>query len=112
MYFAPLPPAAVAVAPTSTANVNTPATASNSTFSVGVVSDAIAAWSPDEDAWSLPVVGETWDGFLNDIRGQHVRAEHADAAFEAAAGGPVVEGSVGGGTGMICHGFKAGIGTA
>jgi D-aminopeptidase len=82
------------------------------TFSVGVVRDAIAAWSADEDAWSLPVVGETWDGFLNDIRGQHVRAEHADAAFEGAAGGPVAEGSVGGGTGMVCHGFKAGIGTA
>ncbi len=82
------------------------------TFSVGVVRDAIAARSADEEAWSLPVVGETWDGFLNDIRGQHIRAEHVEAAFEAAAGGAVAEGSVGGGTGMICHGFKAGIGTA
>jgi D-aminopeptidase len=82
------------------------------TFSVGVVRDAIAAASADEDAWSLPVVGETFDGFLNDIRGQHVRADHVDAAVRGASGDAVEEGSVGGGTGMICHGFKAGIGTA
>jgi D-aminopeptidase len=82
------------------------------TFSVGVVRDAIAAASADEDAWSLPVVGETFDGFLNDIRGQHVTAEHAHAALEAAHGGKVEEGSVGGGTGMVCHEFKGGIGTA
>jgi D-aminopeptidase len=82
------------------------------TFSVGVVRDAIAAASADEDAWSLPVVGETFDGFLNDIRGQHVTAEHVHDAFAAAAAGPVEEGGVGGGTGMICHGFKGGIGTA
>jgi D-aminopeptidase len=82
------------------------------TFSVGVVRDAIASASVDEDAWSLPVVGETFDGFLNDIRGQHVTAEHAHAALEAAEGGAVDEGSVGGGTGMICHEFKGGIGTA
>jgi D-aminopeptidase len=82
------------------------------TFSVGVVRDAIAAASADEDAWSLPVVGETFDGFLNDIRGQHVKAEHVDAAMHAASSDGVEEGSVGGGTGMICHGFKAGIGTA
>ena len=82
------------------------------TFSVGVVRDAIAAASADEDAWSLPVVGETFDGFLNDIRGQHVTAEHVHAALEAAEGGAVEEGSVGGGTGMICHEFKGGIGTA
>jgi D-aminopeptidase len=82
------------------------------TFSVGVVRDAIAAASADEDAWSLPVVGETFDGFLNDIRGQHVTAEHARAALETAIGGDVEEGSVGGGTGMICHEFKGGIGTA
>jgi len=82
------------------------------TFSVGVVRDAIAVRSPDEDAWSLPVVGETFDGFLNDIRGQHVTAEHVDAALANASGGTVEEGSVGGGTGMVCHGFKAGIGTA
>jgi D-aminopeptidase len=82
------------------------------TFSVGVVRDAIAARSADEDAWSLPVVGETFDGFLNDIRGQHVTAAHVEAAFASASDGPVEEGSVGGGTGMICHGFKGGIGTA
>ena len=82
------------------------------TFSVGIVRDAIAAASADEDAWSLPVVGETFDGFLNDIRGQHVTAEHVHAAFRTASGDAVEEGSVGGGTGMICHGFKAGIGTA
>jgi D-aminopeptidase len=81
------------------------------TFSVGVVRDAIAAASADEDAWSLPVVGETFDGFLNDIRGQHVRAQHVADAMRAASE-TVEEGSVGGGTGMICHGFKAGIGTA
>jgi D-aminopeptidase len=82
------------------------------TFSVGVVRDAIAAESADEDAWSLPVVGETFDGFLNDIRGQHVNAEHVQEALTSASGGDVDEGSVGGGTGMICHEFKAGIGTA
>jgi D-aminopeptidase len=63
--------------------------------------------------WSLPVVGETWDGLLNDIDGFHVRPEHVDQALEAAeAGGEVVEGNVGGGTGMVCHEFKGGIGTA
>jgi D-aminopeptidase len=82
------------------------------TFSVGVVRDAIAAASADEDAWSLPVVGETFDGFLNDIRGQHVTAEHAHAALEGAHDGVVEEGNVGGGTGMVCHQFKGGIGTA
>jgi len=82
------------------------------TFSVGVVRDAIAAASADEDAWSLPVVGETFDGFLNDIRGQHVTAEHAHAALEGAHDGAVAEGNVGGGTGMVCHEFKGGIGTA
>src|SRR5207249_9056646 len=82
------------------------------TFSVGVVRDAIAAVSANEDAWSLPVVVETFDGFLNDIRGQHVTAEHVRDAFSDASGGSVAEGSVGGGTGMVCHGFKGGIGTA
>src|SRR4051812_21304007 len=81
------------------------------TFSVGVVRDAIAAESADEDAWSLPVVGETFDGFLNDIRGQHVTAEHVRRALTSASAAPIDEGSVGGGTGMICHEFKAGIGT-
>jgi D-aminopeptidase len=82
------------------------------TFSVGIVRDAIAAESADEDAWSLPVVGETFDGFLNDIRGQRVTAEHVRQAFASASSDAVDEGSVGGGTGMICHEFKAGIGTA
>ncbi len=82
------------------------------TFSVGVVRDAIAAESTDPDAWSLPVVGETYDGFLNDIRGQRVTAEHVRAALASASGDRVDEGNVGGGTGMVCHGFKGGIGTA
>jgi D-aminopeptidase len=82
------------------------------TFSVGVVRDAIAAASADDDAWALPVVGETYDGYLNDARGQHVTAEHAHGALVAARDGSVAEGNVGGGTGMICHGFKGGIGTA
>jgi D-aminopeptidase len=72
----------------------------------------IAAALPGEWDWSLPVVGETWDGFLNDINGFHVKREHVLAAIEEARDGPVAEGSVGGGTGMICHGFKGGIGTA
>ena len=82
------------------------------TFSVGVVHDALIAAAPPEPDWHLPVVGETYDGFLNDIRGMHVRTEHVEAAIAGAAGGPVPEGSVGGGTGMICHDFKGGIGTA
>lgn len=86
------------------------------THSVGVVRDALVAASvrldPDDPSWSLPVVGETYDGLLNDMNGFHVRAEHVDAALAAAAGGPVAEGAVGGGTGMICHEFKGGIGTA
>ena len=81
------------------------------TFSVGVVRDAIAARSADEDAWSLPVVGETFDGFLNNIRAQRVSAADVGAAFDAASA-EVEEGNVGGGTGMICHEFKGGIGTA
>ena len=83
------------------------------THSVGVVRDAlIAAAPPGEGRWSLPVVGETWDGYLNDINGFHVRPEHVRAALDSAATAPVAEGGVGGGTGMICHGFKGGIGTA
>ncbi len=83
------------------------------THSVGVVRDAlVAAADPGEHDWSLPVVGETWDGFLNDINGFHVKPEHVRNAFEQASGGPVEEGSVGGGTGMVCHGFKGGIGTS
>lgn len=87
------------------------------THSVGVVHDALIAAEVErrasgEDFWSLPVVGETWDGPLNDINGMHVQAEHARAALEAAAAGPVAEGNVGGGTGMVCHEFKGGIGTS
>jgi D-aminopeptidase len=82
------------------------------TFSVGVVRDAIAAASADEDAWALPVVGETFDGYLNDARAQRITAEHTSRALENAHGGTVEEGNVGGGTGMICHGYKGGIGTA
>jgi D-aminopeptidase len=87
------------------------------THSVGVVRDAIVAIDvagrdPDAVHWSLPVVGETWDGVLNDINGFHVKAEHAHEAYARATGGPVQEGAVGSGTGMICHGFKGGLGTA
>jgi D-aminopeptidase len=89
------------------------------THSVGVVRDAVIAWrvrqggaGADGYWWSLPVVAETWDGHLNDVNGFHVRAEHAWAALDSAAGGPVAEGNVGGGTGMICHEFKCGIGTS
>lgn len=62
--------------------------------------------------WSLPVVAETYDGKLNDINGFHITKNHAFAALDSAASGPVVEGNVGGGTGMSCHQFKGGIGTA
>ena len=89
------------------------------THSVGAVHEAAIQWrvehgTPDASGywWSLPVVAETWDGYLNDINGFHVRPEHAHAALEAAHDGPVQEGNVGGGTGMICHEFKCGIGTA
>jgi len=82
------------------------------THSVGIVRDAIVAALATSRAWLLPVVGETWDGVLNDVNGRHVRAEHVDEALRNAAGGPVAQGNVGGGTGMICHGFKGGIGTA
>jgi D-aminopeptidase len=88
------------------------------THSVGVVRDALIAHELGErgpDAgyyWSLPVVGETWDGMLNDINGFHVKPQHVHEAIAAAGDGPVPEGGVGSGTGMICHGFKGGIGTA
>jgi L-aminopeptidase/D-esterase-like protein len=89
------------------------------THSVGVVRDAVIKWRVQfghADAsgywWSLPVVAETWDGALNDINGFHVKDEHVFEALNTARTGPVQEGSVGGGTGMICHGFKGGIGTA
>jgi D-aminopeptidase len=87
------------------------------THSVGVVRDALVAHAarahvPNAVFWSLPVVGETYDGGLNDINGFHVTPEHLDEALAVAAAGPVAEGNVGGGTGMICHEFKGGIGTA
>ena len=85
------------------------------THSVGVVRDASVAWMVDHGwpaAWHAPVVAETYDGALNDINGFHVTREHALEAMRKATGGPVVEGAVGGGTGMVCNGFKGGIGTA
>ncbi len=89
------------------------------THSVGVVRDAVIAWKvnhggPDMEGyfWSLPVVAETWDGWLNDINGFHVKPEDAWHALDTAHSGPVEEGSVGGGTGMVCNEFKGGIGTS
>jgi D-aminopeptidase len=89
------------------------------THSVGVVRDAVIQWrvnhnQPDPHGywWALPVVAETWDGWLNDINGFHVKPEHAFHAIGSAHSGPVEEGSVGGGTGMICSEFKGGIGTS
>lgn len=85
------------------------------THSVGVVRDAILAWQvnrPGLQPWGLPVVAETYDGGLNDINGFHVQPEHVLAALDGATSGPVPEGNVGGGTGMVCHQFKGGIGTA
>jgi len=89
------------------------------THSVGVVRDAVIEWNARRGGgggysgdFSLPVVAETWDGFLNDINGFHVTKAHVFAALDGARGGRVVEGNVGGGTGMIAHDFKGGIGTA
>jgi len=89
------------------------------THSVGVVRDAVIAWRvkhapPDDEGywWSLPVVAETWDGYLNDVNGFHVKPEHVFHALDTAHDGPVEEGNVGGGTGMICNEFKGGIGTS
>lgn len=93
------------------------------THSVGVVRDASIAWQVEhkrklatnsfgDDFWSLPVVAETWDGFLNDINGFHVKPAHVFQAMDSATSGPVAEGNVGGGTGMVCFGFKGGIGTS
>ena len=89
------------------------------THSVGIVRDAVIAWrlahgGPDAEgfAWSLPVVAETWDGWLNDVDGFHVKPEHVAHAIETAHSGAIEEGSVGGGTGMICYEFKGGTGTA
>ncbi len=89
------------------------------TQSVGVVRDAVIEWNVKRGHaadysgdFSLPVVAETWDGFLNDIDGFHVKKEHVFAALDGAKAGPVDEGNVGGGTGMVCHEFKGGIGTS
>ena len=85
------------------------------THSVGVVRDAILQWQvnrPGLQPWGLPVVAETFDGSLNDINGFHVKPAHVFAALDGATSGPVAEGAVGGGTGMVCHRFKGGIGTA
>lgn len=84
------------------------------TGSVGAVHEAAIRFALERHGGGtyLPVVGETWDGRLNDIAGFHVRREHVYAALDGAAAGPVAEGNVGGGTGMVCYGFKGGIGTA
>jgi D-aminopeptidase len=87
------------------------------THSVGVVRDGIIRCAVREtpfgtEYWALPVVGETWDGLLNDIDGFHVTADHVEAALKVARSGRVDEGGVGGGTGSVCHEFKGGIGTA
>lgn len=89
------------------------------THSVGVVRDAVIAWRlkhhpPNDDgySWSLPVVAETWDGYLNDVNGFHVRPDDVFHALDTANSGIVEEGNVGGGTGMICNEFKGGIGTS
>jgi L-aminopeptidase/D-esterase-like protein len=96
---------------------NFPITVTN-THSCGVTRDATLRWihkvSPQslDSAWGLPVAAETYDGFLNDINGHHVTAGHVFSALEAASSGPIEEGSVGGGTGMIAFGFKGGSGTS
>ena len=87
------------------------------THSVGMVRDAIISYyfsnNPDSKSqWMIPVVGETWDGFLNDVNGMHVKQEHVFQALDSASSGMVAEGSVGGGTGMVCYEFKGGIGTS
>jgi D-aminopeptidase len=90
------------------------------THSVGVVRDAVIKWQVAKrsqarmfnDLWSLPIVAETWDGYLNDINGFHVTDRDAIHALDSAQTGPVAEGAVGGGTGMVCYGFKGGIGTS
>jgi len=89
------------------------------THSVGLVRDAVISWRvkhgpPDSTGcwWSLPIVAETYDGFLNDINGFHVKPNHVFEALDSAKAGTVAEGNVGGGTGMVCYGFKGGIGTA
>jgi D-aminopeptidase len=88
----------------------------SNTHAIGVVHDALVraavATIGEHLPWTLPVASETWDGMLNDIDGMHVRTEHVRSAISTASSGPVGEGNVGGGTGMVCHEFKGGIGTA
>jgi L-aminopeptidase/D-esterase-like protein len=92
------------------------ALAITNTHSVGTVRDALIEWGAKRNllyqAFALPLVAETYDGWLNDVNGFHVKPEHVFQAIESASGGRVAEGNVGGGTGMICYGFKGGIGTA
>jgi D-aminopeptidase len=88
-----------------------------STNSVGLVRDSVTAWyldrfGMDQDDWMLPVVAETWDGWLSDIKGMHINRQDVYKALDSARPGAVAEGNVGGGTGMICHEFKGGIGTS
>jgi L-aminopeptidase/D-esterase-like protein len=87
------------------------------THAVGIAHGGIVKWTAKHhpaiaEAWLLPVAGETWDGYLNDINGGHVTVDTAVAALEAARSGPIEEGSVGGGTGMNCYGYKGGSTTA
>ncbi|MDB5685935.1 MAG: D-aminopeptidase [Rhizorhabdus sp.] len=85
----------------------------SNTNAIGQVYSGIQLWTQHKfGAATFPVVAETWDGRLNDLGGFHVQPEHAVAALDAARPGPVAEGNVGGGTGMVCFGFKGGIGTA
>jgi D-aminopeptidase len=96
--------------------LNMPVLISN-THAVGACHSGVVRWVVDHHprlatTWLLPVVAETWDGYLNDINGGHIRPEHAIEALDAASAGPVAEGSVGGGTGMNCYGFKGGSGTS
>ena len=95
---------------------NLPVVLSN-THAVGACHTGVIGWVNRVNPllarqWLLPVCAETWDGYLNDINGGHVRPEHVEGALDAATTGPVAEGSVGGGTGMNCYGFKGGNGTA
>ena len=96
--------------------LQTPIALTNS-HAVGAVHSGIDRWMSEHHpasaaAWMLPVVGETWDGYLNSINAEHVTPEHAVAALDAAHGGSIAEGNVGGGTGMNCYGFKGGTGTS
>ena len=96
--------------------IGTPIAITN-THSVGLVRDSIISYyfsrhPESKTQWMIPVVGETWDGFLNDVNGMHIKQDHVFQALDAASSGRVAEGSVGGGTGMTCYEFKGGIGTS